>query len=153
MSSFALPPITPTSVTSPNSGPTIGPIPGFNAPANFPTNLDAAIPGGPSLGDPLTGISNQLNSFNLGTLQQATGSSAGPTATTSTPSTASSIAGAALNAITGGSSSSGGLLGLSLGRVGAFLLGLVFIAGGIYLFGRPSITQAAGRAIRTAAVV
>jgi hypothetical protein len=46
-----------------------------------------------------------------------------------------------------------GIGSITFGRVGAFLLGLVFIAGGIYLFGKPTIDKAVGTATKAATVV
>lgn len=117
--------------------------------------------------DPLTALSTQMGNFSSQSLAFGTQNEL-PDSTlnipglssslnsasnqSTTPSTASSVGSTIVNAIAGSSGNSS-LLGLSLGRVGAFLLGLVFIAGGIYLFGRPSITAAAGGAIRAATVV
>jgi hypothetical protein len=68
---------------------------------------------------------------------------------------ASGVASASLGAATGNilPSSNTGIGSITFGRVGAFLLGLIFIAGGIYLFGKPTINNAVRTATRTATVV
>ena len=138
----------------------IPPIPGFNAPSSFPaSNIN--------LGDPLTGVSNELNNFNMGTLAEANGAvpASSSTSTSGASSGIASILSGILNnnpgAVAGGAAtlgttaatSSNSLLGLSLGRVGAFVMGLILIAGGIYLFGRPQINAAAGTLLRAGTAV
>ena len=44
-------------------------------------------------------------------------------------------------------------LNVSLGRIGVFLLGLIFIAGGIFLFGKQPISEVVGTATRAAVAV
>lgn len=152
-------PIQPISTVGSGTLPTpIPPIPGFNAPSNFPSsNIN--------LGDPIAGISNQLDTFDQGTIAQAAGTGGGNsnsvlqgvfstlnnlTGSTPVPGQPTSGIGAGLGGASSSTSSTSSLLGLSLGRVGAFLMGLILIAGGIYLFGRPQINAAIGQASRAA---
>lgn len=139
-------PLTPVTQSNPLQLP---PLPALTLDniGNFDPLFNSSISGDLGLPGNVGGISN---SSGLGTAP-ATGSNSSLLG-----SLIGIVGNAPAAAITGNpaaGTSGNSLFGLSIGRIAAFALGLILIAGGIYLFGRAPITEAVGSAARAGLAV
>jgi hypothetical protein len=109
------------------------------------SGTDSSLLSIPSIAPPYPPGETDANTVNSGGVLNTLGQAA-----TSAGLSSTGAVGAALGAMSGGS---GTLFGLSIGRVAAFILGLIFIAGGIYLFGRQPISEVVSTTTKAAVAV